>query len=1277
MNNYFSTSLLASQDTSTISPLSSLSPVKLQYINENSNIDMPFQTLVFKDGFKAVYNKSQQKIKDSTFTRHTYFNLTDPIKWSDIFSNSKKELNRLEDFGFFYGFLQNRFDIENQASFIQINANNELAISQQNKALVKFTKLPSGKTEISFTKNQEKIILVVERDPIYNTFNLKGVSAKEYNENYIKEFNVSIIKDYVTISYEVPSYDKYSAGDFLIVKDQALSSRQSIERFIGIRNNKITSAGISFNFSTSFFNASKYNDDNNIFKTYLFKIVNEAYEPIVFGSGSTPENLWAAYYNNAFDKKNNKNVNINPDTSVFNSPVNYLLISNYKTDISSGEKTLKTNVIALKTMYTVEGQIAKTSNIYLNGEYLTNVAENLKPIQRSYTKIFASNNSLQEYDKVYLGFSAGTRSIELKPDYNTFFHYPVQANSISLNDAGLSFAGALPGPAPYLADKIFTKNTNYGRDTYWGHQTAPSECPDGTFLCTWLSGDIQDPLNSVWIDRWYEGASVVEASALFTSQTTLSSNNSPIKIYDLPSTVNLSPGGYYFYSHIGNNTIDQYIDSLNIQTTSLRLQTSTSFNTIIDTSQYSNSIKFYNDKDTSLFISEKNNEYVINLNNNFAKIQSDALDLTKEFTVSMWVNSDSWTNNPGYYILDNSFRSGWSLNVNNGFFNPVLCIGESNYGHLPILTTELLAFTDCITPVSIGEHLTPDSVLVTDDLYTFVFDKNNKSLLKYEYNGDLVDLISFKSYSQEITSSKIMLSDTNKLHLAFNDNFYITDTEFAASSSFNISFSNFTLDLSGNIIGGNFRDVAIDNYNTIWYISSCPIDFFTSNFFQDTSTNINYLTGSDSISFIFYRDPSTGVTSPINITDLNSNNITKPILYPNSIHPEDGSLGTLLSKPFEPRRLHIDSENNLYCVNDNNELLKLSINSHHEAGFLYKKTIGTKPTISGLNFNDIDEETIISFNQSIRTNKTSSLLNLKKTQTTWSNTLSTESFFTLMYEYNDSKEMYETYIYSIDNMSGVINKLDKEGNKILDAKLISTFDPFTAGGINKNLIKVNNITSSYDWHRKYVYLPQNKTPRIEFQINTVNNNQVTRYTLPIPSDLATPDEWLHLAATFSSSKQQINLFFNGNIVSTVSLPTNTETYYRYKNDIGVGTGILRTESLLEELKSTDYIYRGKINDIKIYDYSLNSIDLTYFILKQIKVPKIDWNIDAGTRGYVETIEKFYKNKIPGNKSNLFDINLLNTKNPSLKTKEKVEKLIKTTIKDVAPTHTKLNQVKWF
>jgi hypothetical protein len=511
--------------------------------------------------------------------------------------------------------------------------------------------------------------------------------------------------------------------------------------------------------------------------------------------------------------------------------------------------------------------------------------------QREYYKIFTGTNQTDGYDKIHLGYSSQTTEISLKKDKSTYFHVPYFATTQTIHDSTLIADGAIPGPIPELADRVYKKLGNYGNTTPWGTQ---SEQSDGTWLCTWLYAV---PNNTpIWLDRYYNPGRLAYDEALrgeanFTDYI----NHDPV-YYDVPSVLTFEAGVLYKYFHQGENTAQELVRTLaGDNNTNLRLDVENWSLSTVDSSIYKNTVAFeqtnlnwfkdvytpgYRDRQVLSF----NNTDFINCYIPF----SESLNLTDEFSLSFWVYNDNWSTATNTQLVGNLFNTGFGVFYNNLNNNPYFVIPENTYGHIFYFNQEGNPFLDkniqtvltqpskpiytCIN--SNSEVITIDNSLISKRVYKFNH-KGDRIASSRNSNGTLFEFIdepktAILGYQNELTVFTTLSTytfDRDLLLLSavpggIQDNeLVVLNTEgtlIKQTSSFDIKY-----DLNNNKwhIGTDYKLY----YNNLIYTNEALNDVFCTNLAIDPDNNLWVLADSNLIIKINVIDNTLSETFTIGI----------------------------------------------------------------------------------------------------------------------------------------------------------------------------------------------------------------------------------------------------------------------------------------------------------------------------------------------------------------------------------------------------------------------------
>ena len=107
-----------------------------------------------------------------------------------------------------------------------------------------------------------------------------------------------------------------------------------------------------------------------------------------------------------------------------------------------------------------------------------------------------------------------------------------------------------------------------------------------------------------------------------------------------------------------------------------------------------------------------------------------------------------------------------------------------------------------------------------------------------------------------------------------------------------------------------------------------------------------------------------------------------------------------------------------------------------------------------------------------------------------------------------------------------------------------------------------------------------------------------------------------------------------------------------------------------------YSFNGQIYDTRIYDYELTQSKLANIILESIKIEPIEWNIQVNKRQYMEQIERFFMNRVPGNASQFYKIKLSGFDITDQSIKNTIEEIVKQNIERISPAYTTLYGIEW-
>lgn len=255
--------------------------------------------------------------------------------------------------------------------------------------------------------------------------------------------------------------------------------------------------------------------------------------------------------------------------------------------------------------------------------------------------------------------------------------------------------------------------------------------------------------------------------------------------------------------------------------------------------------------------------------------------------------------------------------------------------------------------------------------------------------------------------------------------------------------------------------------------------------------------------------------------------------------------------------------------------------------------------------------------------------------------------------------------------------------------------PLTVGQNPRNLtFTCKGDFTGYDWKRIFNKAHYNNEPQLHFKIAADQPTPTfypSRFTLSTSVNDLTDNTWYLVTCTFKNNVMK--LFINDVLHGTKKIPSNYDLVYAYKTNLYIGTPSGKTENLNVETNVDSLIWNGYIDSIRIYDYALdafttqNNFDsgtstenintrLQAFIRAKIIAQDLIWNIPTAPLEYIDTIERFFKHRLPGFKSPFFNIKLSGLKITDTSIRQKIENEIKAVINKTQPGYTKLLNVEW-
>jgi hypothetical protein len=244
------------------------------------------------------------------------------------------------------------------------------------------------------------------------------------------------------------------------------------------------------------------------------------------------------------------------------------------------------------------------------------------------------------------------------------------------------------------------------------------------------------------------------------------------------------------------------------------------------------------------------------------------------------------------------------------------------------------------------------------------------------------------------------------------------------------------------------------------------------------------------------------------------------------------------------------------------------------------------------------------------------------------------------------------------------------------------------GEIMKSTILNSNLsshgiadTTGGDYARYYVkqQYPENSlSTKIKLR-NVYDFNDYKKVELKF--DLSAFDVgYHHVCVRADTYKGLFSLYIDGENVKNALFPVNNYIFNNLlKEPFYVGASPAFNNKLLAtRYKQKDAFLANnmKVKDIFLYNKPLDDYQIRLHDLQGREFYNIVFDIPSGRRNILDEIEFVFKNKVPGFKTGIFDLEVKNTGITDIALKLNLEKQIKQLLADVIPSYTKLRNIIW-
>ena len=890
--------------------------------------------------------------------------------------------------------------------------------------------------------------------------------------------------------------------------------------------------------------------------------------------------------------------------------------NNFITTTSTNElsTSMAMNLLPLKNQLTINGNQPR-GNPYHTTENETT--------HRVYRGLHTGTHQEFGDDNISLNYISGVTDMIFPANNVTYFHMPSIIDpyvKLNVNDSQLIKCGAIAGDTPMRSDKIYKKRSD-------DHNLRNiTDIIDNTWLCTWLSGNGDPASTPRWVDRYINPEVVTYSQGLsstayvseYTSKVSsviekLSAQN--IRIFDTLSELVFEPNALYAYHHIGNRDSERMILSLD-------------GNTIVDDS----SLSYKTMGGTSV-----DPEYIID---GPSHTMADGVPMTGEVHTSSSINiPKTYRFNNNRYVLTPTIDHRGSFSINFWMHNDdwTVPFGDQIVGNYTThgigifnepFVTPLITFPDS-DKVHIYnseyEYIDTHSVEVPITHFTrrgstgnYWFVGNNNDI--YEYN--VAGIIQNKISSTHLTDKTIYDIEVDE------------DFVYAITGVEGNSARYFKFDLQNQVAGyqGESRSADIWNY---------------SNLSSDYTLRIHSMKGGLSGNAYGYINTEAPVIIVGPDAGLSQGSVIDNYGYPwviqnNYLYTYDTSVssnivGVSAAGTDSLECVNCDRSNSIWLLYGDSKIAKLD----SDRNITFSTDLSSTPYQSTRYIDFVHEFTPNGYENQV------TILN---------QTLSGCKGFVL------------------DSSTG---KVDTTTSILTGTAPVTHF----ATPLSSYSLKTS---TGFDYIRKH----QSTTrPRLDAKISLTNlyNSSTTTaafssYTLSV--DLSTFDPgWHNICVNLDTENGLYSMYVDSALIDNIDLEAGKFAYNNaFTMPLTIGASPFLGTSLPISRTTNQpgyyYIDNAMINRLKIYNKALSVSDIQCHYNANNAISDVVWPLPTGQRSYVDTVERVFKHRLPGRRSEIFNINVNGISTTDTSFKEDMEVHIRKELDKVLPAYTRLNKLIW-
>jgi len=224
--------------------------------------------------------------------------------------------------------------------------------------------------------------------------------------------------------------------------------------------------------------------------------------------------------------------------------------------------------------------------------------------------------------------------------------------------------------------------------------------------------------------------------------------------------------------------------------------------------------------------------------------------------------------------------------------------------------------------------------------------------------------------------------------------------------------------------------------------------------------------------------------------------------------------------------------------------------------------------------------------------------------------------------------------------------------------------------------------TGYEWTRINRVVLHNSVPQLTYKLSLRNSltEGFKTFNISVPSTILKSKQWHHISVLYKNNIAY--LFIDSQLRGTVNIPYNYFLDFTNCNSLFIGSPNGRNTNLNDEIGIQDLNYTGCIDDLRLYNYAVEPSLLVLFYRAYFKGKDIVWNIPTSPIQYIESVERFFQHKIPGNKSQFYKIKISGLELQNVNDEQRdemrslMEKYIYEAVDELQPAYTELLKIEW-